>query len=186
MQSYIAGQFEAVESMIKIAEQGGDFSDIISVIDEEINTPLSKYASEEDVDYARGVHSACFNFMKLANEALATFDIQDEGDVEALTWAILEKVAEEAAEKAEEAPQGRMARARGAVGGAARRAGSVLRNNKGKAIAGAALLTTGGLAYKNRDRLKGVAESLRNRKGKGGVPDAFTQRGPVGLLEYKP
>jgi hypothetical protein len=172
MQSFLEGKVEGFDALLKIAENGSSVAEICSAIEEAIYSPLEKNASEDDVDFRRGMNAVCFDFLKQAGDIYAMYPDADENDI---LEAIFEKVAEEQpTHDAEGITQPtRMGRAKNRVLQGARTVGGVVKRNPLKSVAAATAVA--GTVYGIKNDVGGVRT--------GGVTKALNKAKSLGVLK---
>lgn len=120
----------SLEELAERADAGQSFGDLINAVMETLGEDgLDKHASEEDRDIRLGVESACYQFLKVANEVFGQYDLSDATDDDVIE-VVFEKIAEEEQKSR------------------ARRALEFAKRNKGKLAAGAALAAAGAVEAK--------------------------------------
>lgn len=92
--SFEIGKEAAYADFVALAEDGAGFTDVINAVRNTLDQELEKNASAEDVDVQLGIESACYQFLKVANEIYGEYDVEDASDEEILD-AVLMKIAEE-------------------------------------------------------------------------------------------
>lgn len=94
MSNFGFGKEAAYADFVEMAEDGAGFSYVMEAIQNTLSEDLEKNASEEDLDGRLGVESACYQFLKVANDVFGEFDTSDSSDEEILD-VVLMKIAEE-------------------------------------------------------------------------------------------
>lgn len=94
MSNFGIGKEAAYADFVEMAEEGAGFSNVMEAIQNTLSEELEKNASEEDLDGRLGIESACYQFLKVANDVFGEFDTSDSSDEEILD-VVLMKIAEE-------------------------------------------------------------------------------------------
>lgn len=160
-EAYWIGKEAALDEIAELGDEGYSVGEITQHVSNSVNSGIDKRASEEDLDYRRGIDAGCHQFLKSASEIYGNYDVSGADDYEIL-HATFEKIAED--EEGEGGP-GRIRRAWDTVSGAV---GDYAKSRKEdpKRAAGDALATYGAIrggqtAYKKG---KGALEKRRRRK----------------------
>ena len=91
---YLMGKEAAFEEMVDMTYDGYSVADITNRVSNTIYSGIEKNASEESIDYKRGIDAACHDFVKHASELYGEYDLSNMNDGEIVT-EVFEKIAKD-------------------------------------------------------------------------------------------
>ena len=90
----LMGKEAAFNQISDMSWEGASIDDVFAVVQNTLEAPLDKYASEGDMDFTLGVESMCHEFLKVASEVYAEYDLSDAYETDIIEF-VLDKIAAE-------------------------------------------------------------------------------------------